>query len=144
MLASSSAACSGGVSRRRAPSSSGSISSRASAACLGLERGEQLLAARATEVLEEVGQLAGPQPLQPLVRCSQPHVRHLARKGWMAAQSITRSGVARSRQPPRAEPAQEGLGADVDADQAEAARRCRLAGTTVAGGATGGAATHAR
>ena len=72
---------------------------------VGAQRGQQLLALVAPQVLEQVGQLTGPQPVQALVRrrrrtcVAAPLDGSLASpKGWMAAQSMTRSGVGRGRQ----------------------------------------------
>ena len=79
---------------------------------VGAERGQELAPLVATQVLEEVGQLAGAQAVQPLVGGLEAHGAGFAVgaafappvspadsvKGWMAAQSITRSGVGRGRQ----------------------------------------------
>ena len=71
---------------------------------VGAEGGQQLAALVAAQVLEQVGQLAGAQPVQALVGrlaaargwppCTSPAD---SAKGWMAAQSMTRSGVGRGR-----------------------------------------------
>ena len=69
---------------------------------VGAEGGQQLAALVAAQVLEQVGQLAGAQPVQALVGGLEAHGLAPAAssadavdspKGWMAAQSITRSGV---------------------------------------------------
>ena len=73
------------------------------------------------EVLEQVGELARPEPLEALVVHPEPDLARLVPEGLDRRPVDHPLGRRARAEPGRAEPAEEGVHADVDADQPDPA-----------------------